>query len=64
MYAIGNDELEEKEKAGKTALCPKCKKRHKIRHGTDTKTGKTSNLLGFVNCGKESYLVAVAGKLI
>ncbi len=48
----------------KTAVCPKCKKTHKIKYGIDTKTKKISKLLGFVDCGKESYLVTIAGKLI
>jgi hypothetical protein len=60
MFAIGNDELKEKKPIGKTTKCPHCGKIRKVRYGTVK--GKECRMLGFVNCGKESYLVAVTGK--
>lgn len=68
--AIGNDELGSR--VGKTALCPHCNKRRKVRYGRsrrilpDGRFGewKESGMLGFVNCGKESYIVAINGKII
>jgi len=62
FIAIGNEELENQPKISKFAICPKCKKKHKVKYGIDAKTKKKSKMLGFVNCGKESYLVAVNGK--
>ena len=64
FVAYGNNELDEKETAGKDAVCPNCKKKHTITFGTDAETGKTSKMLGFVKCGEESYLVSINGKLL
>jgi len=64
FFAIGNNELEGKLLVGDTALCPHCKKKRKVKYGTDAETGEVSKTLGFVNCGKESYLVSVGGKLL
>lgn len=64
MFAISNSELEEKSTVGKTTKCPSCKKKHVVEYGTDTKTGAISKDLGFVRCGKKSYLVAVNGKAL
>lgn len=58
--AVGANEL--KEVAGNTAPCPNCHKRHKITFGTTD--GKENKMLGFVNCGKESFLVTIEGKLL
>lgn len=63
-FSIGSEELESKSSVGRTAICPACKKKHLVRFGKDTKTGKMSTLLGFVNCKKESYLVSLAGKAL
>ena len=60
FFAIGNEELAQKKLAGTHATCPNCGKKHKIEYGTD-EDGKES-ILGFVDCGKKSYSVAVAGK--
>lgn len=62
FVAFGNNELAEKPPVGKTVQCKNCGKRHKVKYGTDTKTGKVSDLLGFVSCGDKDFLVAVAGK--
>ena len=64
MIAIGNEELKDLPNAGKTAKCPNCGKKHKIKYGIDKATGLESNMLGFVDCGKESFLVAVDNKLL
>ena len=62
--AFGNDELKNKSLAEDTAICPKCKKKHKIKYGTDEKTGEVTTMVGFVTCGEDSYMVSLAGKLI
>ncbi len=58
----GNDELAEKSIAGNFAICPNCKKKHKIEFGTVD--GKESKLLGFLSCGKSDYLVTLDGRLL
>ena len=60
-FAIGNRELAQKKPAGTHATCPICGKTHKIKYGTG-KDGKESATLGFVDCGKKSYLVVIEGK--
>ena len=67
MIAIGNDEIESLPSVGKTAKCPKCGKMHEIKHGEEVLKDGTkvlSDMLGFVNCGKKSYLVSIEGKLL
>lgn len=67
MFAIGNNELDLLMPAGKHAKCPHCGKRKVIRFGERVlPNGKKepSDMLGFVNCGKEAYLVSIKGKLI
>lgn len=64
-FAIGNNELAEKQKIGKTVKCKVCGKRHKVCYGETINQDGTktpSKLLGFITCGKSSYLVSVAGK--
>ena len=64
-FAVGNDELKNQKEVGKFAICPHCKKSHKVNYGIDKATGEESKTLGFVNCGKNgSYLVSVGGKLL
>ena len=63
-FAIGNNELEVLPVAKDKAKCPMCKKLKTIKYGTDTKTGEVSKMLGFVNCGKEAYMVSINGKLL
>ena len=65
FVAFGNNELGEQ--VGDCAVCPHCKKKHKVEYGeTINKDGTKSpnKVLGFVKCGKESYLVAIDEKLI
>jgi len=66
FFAIGNNELKDLPKVGNTAICPNCKKKHKVKYPKDTKTGKISKILGIVNCKKsgESYLISVDSKLL
>ena len=66
-FAIGNNELRNKPVIGKFAICPNCGKKHKVKYGKtqlEDGTWVESKLLGFVNCGKNSYLVSVEGKKI
>jgi hypothetical protein len=71
-FAIGNDELAKKKKAGKTAKCPKCGKQHVIKYGTSRimlpsgkmSKSKKSKSLGFISCGKKSFLATIDGKEI
>ena len=49
---------------GKTFECKRCNKKHIVKYGTDSETGKISKMLAYINCGKESYLVALNGKLL
>ena len=64
FVAFGNNELDEKPLAGDKAKCPKCGKYHKIKFGTDKKTDKTSYIIGYVDCGKDCYMVSLNGRLI
>ena len=64
FVAFGNNELINKQNAGKFAICPNCHKKHKIKYGTNVETKEICKDLGFVKCGKESYLVSVKNKLI
>jgi hypothetical protein len=70
-FAIGNNELKEKKPIGKTVVCKNCGKRHKVEYGTSKKYDpitkqwskpKPSKEMGFVTCGKKSFLVSIAGK--
>jgi hypothetical protein len=65
FIAIGNDELGEP--VGETATCPHCSEAHVVKYGETVNPDGTktpSRLLGFVKCGEDSYLVAVAGQLM
>jgi hypothetical protein len=67
FVAFGNEELDENERIGKTVKCPKCGKRHTVKYGEAVEPDGTRtlcNLLGFVNCGKSTYLVSVRGRKI
>lgn len=64
MFAIGNNELDQLEPIGKKTKCPQCGKQHEVKYGEKVNpdgTKEPSKLLGYVNCGKKSYLVAVKG---
>ena len=63
-FAVGNNELENQPIIGKFTICPKCKKSHKVEYGKNTTNGEINTTVGFVNCGKKLYLVAVNGKVL
>lgn len=67
FVAFGNDELQPLPLApeeGGLVECPCCHHRHGIHWGR-TEDGSPTRLLGAVSCvNGESYLVAVAGKLL
>ena len=65
FVAIGNEELEQSEYIGKTILCNRCGKRHTVEYGERVLKDGTkvpSKMLGFVKCGKISYLVSLNEK--
>ncbi len=63
---FGNDTLARSPNAevGDKITCPQCGMKHKLDGCTDMTTGKKSSLLLFYKCGSQSYVAAVAGKLI
>ena len=65
IVAIGQDKLDSTENLGDFILCERCGERHIIKYGTtiDEKGNKVeSKLLGFVECGGNTYLEGVSGK--
>lgn len=44
--------------------CRRCKGWHPVGYGTDTKTGRETNMIMAATCGDVSYLVGVAGQII
>lgn len=60
MLAIGNNELGAE--VGETAQCPHCGTAYHVEYGVDAETGLPTNIIGFVRCGSDSYLVAVGGR--
>lgn len=64
FLAVGNDELGDAIREGDMIPCPKCKKEHPVLVGTDTATGKKSNMVMFFKCKKKLYLTGIAGKAI
>lgn len=60
--AVGNDELGEE--VGVKIKCSRCKKMHTIKYGKRKIGNKwvNSKILGYVNCGKKAYLVAINGR--
>ncbi len=68
MIAISARELALLPPAGKFAPCPHCGKKRKIEYAQSTSVypagAKPTVSLGFVSCGKESYLVAINSKLL
>ena len=66
FLAVGNEEIENNPtvKKGDMIDCKKCGGKHPLKYGKDAKTGKENSLLGFINCGKKSYLVSIDNKLL
>lgn len=62
--AVGNEELGKF--IGVNAICPNCKKYHKVKYGDKVNKDGTlspSKLLGYVKCNNgEAYLVAIDGR--
>lgn len=63
MFAIGNDELKQLMplKKGDLIECKRCGYSHAVELGT-SEDGQESDLIMFINCGTEVYLVGVQGK--
>ena len=65
--AIGNGELDDNPNVGKTVVCSKCHKEHRVQYGEEVLKDGTkipSRFLAFAKCGKTTYLVGVDGKLL
>lgn len=65
MFAIGNDELKQCPRLGKSILCDICGKRHKVRYGKEKQEDGTwapTTNIAFYSCGDNSYLVGIKGK--
>ena len=64
--AVGNEEIKNNPtvKEGDMIFCKICGGKHPLKYGTNLKTKKKTNMLGFINCGKKSYLVSVDDKLL
>jgi len=72
FMSISNEELSQKKDVSTVVTCKNCGRKHKVEYGT-SKTLKDegtytepvkSNMLGFVKCGEETFLVSIAGKEI
>ncbi len=61
---FGNDTLAQlpKAKIGGYVLCPHCRQSHILKGGKDD-NGVETDLLLFFNCGENTYLAGVGGKL-
>lgn len=64
MISFGNDELAGQPlvKEGALMQC-RCGRKHRLRYGTD-ECGRPSATVGFINCGKHSYLASVGGRSV
>lgn len=62
FVAFGNNEISTMPPVGETISCKRCKKKHKITYGTTD--GKENRMLGFVKCGKATYLATIEGREI
>jgi hypothetical protein len=64
FIAVGGDDLGEE--VGKYAKCPHCSKQHLVLYGEkvlDDGSKVPSNMLGYVQCRKASYVVAINGQI-
>ena len=65
MFAIGNNELEQSNNIKVSIKCSRCNKKHKVTYGERIMpdgSREISKILGFVKCGKATYIVSVDGK--
>lgn len=63
--AIGNQELNALPPLGKTLICWRCGKRHRVRFGEqvlEDGSREPSPTLAFMHCGGKTYLCGVQGK--
>ena len=47
---------------GELVPCKNCSKRHRLRYGKSN--GNPTNMLGFVKCGKKTFLATIKDKLV
>jgi len=60
FVVISNDKLGDK--VGEYAICPHCYKKHIVKYADKVLSDGSrmpSKILGFVQCGKSSYVVAI-----
>ncbi len=65
MLAFGPEELEDKENLGDFILCPKCGKRHVVKHADEILSNGSkvsSKLLSFYKCNGVVYVAGAMGK--
>lgn len=63
FVAFGNEELGAPIKEGELIVCESCRKHHPVKYALNELKQKT-NMLMYYKCGKKSFLVGVADKLI
>jgi len=72
FIAISNEELAQNKTVGTHVICKNCGHKHEVKYGTSrtlkddgtyTESVK-SEMLGYVKCGKKTFLVSFAGKEI
>ena len=68
MISFGNEELKNQPeiKENEEIVCPHCGQLHKIKCGTNVKTGEKTNSLSCYSCpsSRKTYLAGVIGKMI
>ena len=67
MFAIGNDELKDKDMLGEYVTCKKCGEQHKVEYGDEIQkdgTMKKSKVLAFYKCGDTAFLAGINGRKI
>ena len=67
MFAIGNEELEQKEPLGDFILCDKCGERHIVEYGNKVEADGSltqSKMLSFYKCNDKLYLAGINGKRV
>ena len=65
MFAISNEELNEKPILRKMVICKMCGKRHRIIYGKQTLrdgTEELSTTLAFYKCNNELFLAGIDGR--
>lgn len=62
FVAFGNEEFENTMAAEDSYLCERCGKTHEIKFGTTN--GVENKIMGFVDCGGDSYLATLGGRRV